>query len=95
MGFMVDKVELEEVSLRVLRVSEPVLIPSIIYVSLTTAIWTRNLKKPHFQETVLRRTKSKNKCALNPGTSSSTYVHLTIIDHTVHLTIIDHTVHLS
>ena len=38
-----DKVELGEVSLRVIRVSAPVLIPSFIYVPLPTAIWTRNL----------------------------------------------------
>jgi hypothetical protein len=31
---------------------------------------------PHFQETVSRHTKSKHKYALNPGTSSSTYVPL-------------------
>jgi len=42
-GCMVDKVELREVSLRVLRVSVPILIPSIIYVPLPTAEWTRNL----------------------------------------------------
>jgi hypothetical protein len=37
-----------EVSLRVLRVSAPVLIPSIIYVPLPTAIWTRNLYETAF-----------------------------------------------
>jgi len=40
--------ELGEVSLRVLRVSAPVLIPSITYVPLPTARQTRNLSETAF-----------------------------------------------
>jgi hypothetical protein len=47
-GFTVDKVELGEVSLPVLRVSAPVLIPSIIYVPLLTVRWKRNLSETAF-----------------------------------------------
>jgi len=47
-GFMVDEMELGEVSLRVLRVSAPVLIPSITYVPLPTARQTRNLSETAF-----------------------------------------------
>jgi hypothetical protein len=39
-------------------------------------------QRPHSQETVSRLTKSKHKFALNPGTSNSTYVHLTIVNRT-------------
>ena len=44
-GFMVDKVELGEVSLRVLRIPPPVLITSAIYVPLPTARRSRNLSE--------------------------------------------------